>query len=75
MARKGVWVLEQPSSSLVFRLPRFQQLLRMTRVAFLHFKALRFLKVLRSFAHVCFLQTEMPVKPPKPPNAPGNMLN
>ncbi|CAK9079922.1 unnamed protein product [Durusdinium trenchii] len=33
MAKRGVWVLEQPSSSLAFRLRRFQdQLVRKTRV-------------------------------------------
>ena len=30
MSVGGVWVLEQPSSSLVYRLPRFQQLLLST---------------------------------------------
>ena len=29
----GCWVLEQPSSSLVFRLPKFQLLLKLTRAA------------------------------------------
>ena len=33
MAKKGVWVLEQPASSIVMRLKRFQQLLRKTTAA------------------------------------------
>lgn len=37
MAKKGVWVLEQPSSSLVFRLQRFQDhLVCKTRASYLH---------------------------------------
>lgn len=32
VARGGVWVLEQPSSSLVFRHPRFKELLGLTTV-------------------------------------------
>ena len=33
MAKRGVWVLEQPASSIVMRLKRFQQLLRKTTAA------------------------------------------
>ena len=33
LAKSGVWVLEQPSSSMIWRHPRMQQLLRVTRVA------------------------------------------
>ena len=33
MAKKGVWVLEQPSSSIVFRLPWFQELCRKVSVS------------------------------------------
>lgn len=37
MAKKGVWVLEQPSSSLVFRLKRFQDhLVRKTTASQTH---------------------------------------
>lgn len=37
MAKKGVWVLEQPSSSLVFRLKRFQDhLVGKTRASYLY---------------------------------------
>ena len=34
MAKKGVWVLEHPSSSLVFRLPSLQQLLRRVQATY-----------------------------------------
>ena len=36
MAKNGTWVLEQPFSSLVFRHPRFQQLLKYTTVPWLY---------------------------------------
>lgn len=36
LAKKGVFVLEQPASSLVFRLPCFQELCRTTKVPRLH---------------------------------------
>lgn len=36
MAKQGVWVLEQPSTSLVFRLRRFQKILRMCRASWMH---------------------------------------
>ena len=35
MAKKGVWVLEQPSSSLAYRLKRFQDLCRKVPVPLL----------------------------------------
>ena len=35
MSKGGCWVLEQPSSSLVFRLPRFQALLQHIRATLL----------------------------------------
>lgn len=40
MAKNGTWVLEQPSTSLAFRLRRFQQILRKTRVLCLHVRSL-----------------------------------
>lgn len=36
VARGGVWVIEQPSSSLVYRHPRFQQMLQLTTVTLRH---------------------------------------
>ena len=36
IARGGVWVIEQPSSSLVYRHPRFQQMLSLISVTLRH---------------------------------------
>lgn len=36
MAKKGTWILEQPASSLVFRLKRFQELLQITKASSVH---------------------------------------
>ena len=38
MSRGGVWIFEQPSSSLVFRMPKFQRLLQTARVPRHEFK-------------------------------------
>ena len=44
LAKGGVFVLEQPHSSLVFRHPRFQKLLRLTTVSWLKWSKLKFYK-------------------------------
>lgn len=36
MAKGGVWVLEQPSTSLAYRLRGFQEILRKTTAPHLH---------------------------------------
>ena len=49
MAKKGVWVLEQPASSLVFRLPCFQELCRTVKDPQLQFQMFCMLKLFVEF--------------------------